>query len=507
MPFKSEAQRGWMWANDPEMAREWQAHTPKDKKLPYKVKKKKSKEAGDMIDQLAQQAVQFHTNSAVVDQIEKVAGDWGYTGGDFDQIAEHLDLDLVGLTKVAAQHPDVFAQLLVETGIEKQATRAKEKATRTRHSQNRKTDTAAGRTPKPAHTGQSVGKASPTQAAGEAAQNARAAQSRMPSGSLGSLPGTDAAKATSSGTSAATRAGRKATTRAVTGKQVPAGGGWSGSSRLLSRLKGMLGGYGSGLKGRFAGATGKVPGLNRLPLKGRAGVVGGGAAALGLGGLGLGLLGGGGGGAAPSAAPAAAPALAGGAPAASPAAAGGAPAASAGISQPTVRTAGPSVSPGMGSKMLNWAKANKGKAALLGLGGAGLGALGLRRLMAGNDEEEGKYASDKKAALLKQAADVKRHNAQVILSRYLTKAASAPGCTPMLKLAFAAIEQELANGENINTAFKRAFPNMMPERRGVLIHRTVKAAMDGLVKEACGQARYKSFQGSPKDGKKWMSEN
>lgn len=33
-PFVSEAQRRWMYANDPEMAKEWEAKTPKGKKLP-----------------------------------------------------------------------------------------------------------------------------------------------------------------------------------------------------------------------------------------------------------------------------------------------------------------------------------------------------------------------------------------------------------------------------------------------------------------------------------------
>ena len=40
MPFKSQAQRSWMYAVHPEMAEEWEAHTPKGKKLPKKVKKK-----------------------------------------------------------------------------------------------------------------------------------------------------------------------------------------------------------------------------------------------------------------------------------------------------------------------------------------------------------------------------------------------------------------------------------------------------------------------------------
>lgn len=42
MPFKSQAQRDWMYANHPEMANRWEAHTPKGKKLPKHVKKKAS---------------------------------------------------------------------------------------------------------------------------------------------------------------------------------------------------------------------------------------------------------------------------------------------------------------------------------------------------------------------------------------------------------------------------------------------------------------------------------
>lgn len=38
MPFKSKSQRKWMYANKPEMAKEWEAETPKGKKLPNKVK-------------------------------------------------------------------------------------------------------------------------------------------------------------------------------------------------------------------------------------------------------------------------------------------------------------------------------------------------------------------------------------------------------------------------------------------------------------------------------------
>ena len=43
MPFKSEAQRKLMYAKHPKMAKEWEEKTPKGKKLPAKVKKKKGK--------------------------------------------------------------------------------------------------------------------------------------------------------------------------------------------------------------------------------------------------------------------------------------------------------------------------------------------------------------------------------------------------------------------------------------------------------------------------------
>ncbi len=43
MPFKSTAQRRWMYANDPKMAKRWERETPKGKKLPKRVKKKKGR--------------------------------------------------------------------------------------------------------------------------------------------------------------------------------------------------------------------------------------------------------------------------------------------------------------------------------------------------------------------------------------------------------------------------------------------------------------------------------
>ena len=43
MPFESESQRGYMYANHPELAKEFEAKTPKGKKLPKHVAKKSFK--------------------------------------------------------------------------------------------------------------------------------------------------------------------------------------------------------------------------------------------------------------------------------------------------------------------------------------------------------------------------------------------------------------------------------------------------------------------------------
>jgi hypothetical protein len=41
MPMKSKAQRAYLWAKEPEVAAEFEKKTPKGKKLPKKVKRKK----------------------------------------------------------------------------------------------------------------------------------------------------------------------------------------------------------------------------------------------------------------------------------------------------------------------------------------------------------------------------------------------------------------------------------------------------------------------------------
>jgi hypothetical protein len=40
MPFKSQAQAAYLYANNPKVAREFAAHTPKGAKLPKRVRKR-----------------------------------------------------------------------------------------------------------------------------------------------------------------------------------------------------------------------------------------------------------------------------------------------------------------------------------------------------------------------------------------------------------------------------------------------------------------------------------
>jgi hypothetical protein len=41
VPMKSKKQRAYLWANEPEVAAEFEKKTPKGKKLPVRVKPKK----------------------------------------------------------------------------------------------------------------------------------------------------------------------------------------------------------------------------------------------------------------------------------------------------------------------------------------------------------------------------------------------------------------------------------------------------------------------------------
>lgn len=46
MPFKSKAQRGYLFAHDPKVAKEFAASTPKGAKLPEHVADKRKRKAG-----------------------------------------------------------------------------------------------------------------------------------------------------------------------------------------------------------------------------------------------------------------------------------------------------------------------------------------------------------------------------------------------------------------------------------------------------------------------------
>jgi hypothetical protein len=43
MPFKSKAQRAYLYANAPKVAAEFQAHTPKGAKLPARITQKRKR--------------------------------------------------------------------------------------------------------------------------------------------------------------------------------------------------------------------------------------------------------------------------------------------------------------------------------------------------------------------------------------------------------------------------------------------------------------------------------
>jgi hypothetical protein len=233
------------------------------------------------------------------------------------------------------------------------------------------------------------------------------------------------------------------------------------------------------LKSKFNQGTARVPGLNKLKPRGRAGAIGAGIA--GLSGLGYGLTGG---------APAPAPVQA-----AAPVAA---PAAPAVPTEPQQAGMGESVMNG-GGRILEWIKANPGKAGLLGLGGAGLG-YGLYNSLSGDEEE--KYGKDQ---FIKKASANKRHNAVRMINTYLNK--KAEDATVFEKRAFARIQASLISGDNINTAVKKALPTMGPERRGIFASNLVKHAVDDFTKEAMHENGPMSYSGPVSGGQDWMKRN
>lgn len=49
MPFKSLAQRNFLYKNEPEIAKKWEEETPKDEKLPDRIGKTRIQKAKDKL--------------------------------------------------------------------------------------------------------------------------------------------------------------------------------------------------------------------------------------------------------------------------------------------------------------------------------------------------------------------------------------------------------------------------------------------------------------------------
>lgn len=93
MPFVSESQRKWMYANHPEMAARWQAHTPKGEKLPEHVSKvKKAFWSGfkDEIQKLAEEE-----ENSFTDRLRRVVG-YGVPTGAVSLLSANPVASLVG---------------------------------------------------------------------------------------------------------------------------------------------------------------------------------------------------------------------------------------------------------------------------------------------------------------------------------------------------------------------------------------------------------------------------
>lgn len=74
MPFKSEAQRKWMWANDPKMAQRWADHTPKGTKLPeYVSDEKEEKEKKAHFEGFCSRASEYGLNKQAAEELYKLA--------------------------------------------------------------------------------------------------------------------------------------------------------------------------------------------------------------------------------------------------------------------------------------------------------------------------------------------------------------------------------------------------------------------------------------------------
>lgn len=83
MPFKSEAQRRFMYAKHPEMAKRWEKHTSKGKKLPEKVDESTNVEMNRIIE--------------LLEDIGSSGGTSHMTGGSAAQVAMMVQPDVTTL--------------------------------------------------------------------------------------------------------------------------------------------------------------------------------------------------------------------------------------------------------------------------------------------------------------------------------------------------------------------------------------------------------------------------
>ena len=56
MPFKSEAQRRYLYATDPKMAKRWEKKTPRNAKLPERATKKRRRRNSSIMSALEEGA-------------------------------------------------------------------------------------------------------------------------------------------------------------------------------------------------------------------------------------------------------------------------------------------------------------------------------------------------------------------------------------------------------------------------------------------------------------------
>jgi len=110
MPFKSKAQKGWMFANHPKMAERWAHHTKDISALPERVGSKE-KQSMDQIAVLARQAAESR-------YVEKLAADTEVTPSLIRHFAGQVKLSPLAFCKLAYANPDQYVTFLkLATGV------------------------------------------------------------------------------------------------------------------------------------------------------------------------------------------------------------------------------------------------------------------------------------------------------------------------------------------------------------------------------------------------------